>query len=58
MLYLQNGTITSSPRVHCRHGRDCSSSSTAAICQYADSMAMLDHIGGGMGRAQPETRSR
>ncbi len=35
MLYLQNGTITSSPGFTVGTVGDCSSSSTAAICQYA-----------------------
>jgi hypothetical protein len=35
MLYLQNGTITSSPGLTVGSAGDCSSSSSAAICQYA-----------------------
>lgn len=35
MLYLQNGTITSSPGFTAGTAGDCSSSSSAAICQYA-----------------------
>ncbi len=35
MLYLQNGTITSSPGFTVGTAGDCSSSSSAAICQYA-----------------------
>ena len=35
MLYLQNGTITSSPGFTAGTPGDCSSSSSAALCQYA-----------------------
>ena len=35
MLYLQNGTITSSPGFTVGTAGDCSSSSSAALCQYA-----------------------
>jgi hypothetical protein len=35
MLYLNNGTITTSPSFTVGTAGDCNSSSTAAICQYA-----------------------
>jgi len=35
MLYLQNGTITTSPGFTAGSAGDCSSASSAAICQYA-----------------------
>ena len=35
MLYLNNGTITSSPAFTVGTAGDCSSSSAAALCQYA-----------------------
>ena len=35
MLYLHNGTITSSPGFTVGASGDCSSSSTAALCRYA-----------------------
>ena len=35
MLYLNNGTITSSPAFTVGTAGDCSSSSTAALCKYA-----------------------
>ena len=35
MLYLNNGTITSSPAFTVGSSGDCSSSSTAALCRYA-----------------------
>jgi hypothetical protein len=35
MLYLHNGTITTSPAFTVGTSGDCSSSSTAALCQYA-----------------------
>ena len=35
MLYLNNGTITSSPGFTVGTSGDCASSSTAALCQYA-----------------------
>src|SRR5271154_1201444 len=35
MLYLHNGTITSSPGFTVGTAGDCSSSSAAALCQYA-----------------------
>ena len=35
MLYLQNGTITTSPGFSVGSAGDCSSSSSSALCQYA-----------------------
>ena len=60
MLYLHNGTITSSPGFTVGTAGDCSSSSSAALCQYAAVQWLYcDHLCCRMGHEHtPEARSR